>query len=130
MSRHGDSSPDTVPSVRQLSLNGEVITVGLFRSRDKEQQQFTAADRRWMANFKAAEFEHTGPRALPAEYLQEMHRVAVNSAMHETYRVGQTIRIPDDYIDELFWDELRTNMSQSLDAAKVRKKAAKKTTKR
>ena len=113
-----------------MSLIGEVIAVGLFRSREKEQQQFTAAYRRWMANFKAAEFEHSGPRALPTDYLKEMHRVAVNSAMHETYRHGQTIRIPDQYIDDLFWNEMISNTSRRLDEASRRRMASKKTTKR
>ena len=113
-----------------MSLNGEVIAVGLFRSREKEQQQFTAAYRRWMANFKASEFEYTGPRALPMDYLQEMHRIAVNAALSETYRHGQTIRIPDQCIDDLFWNEVISNTSRGLDAATSRRMASKKTTKR
>ena len=83
-----------------------------------------------MANFKAAEFEHTGPRGLPLEYLQEMHRVAVNSAMHETYRVGQTIRITDDYIYDLWWGEVTSNTSRYSENASRKRKASKKTTKR
>lgn len=88
----------------------------MFRSKEKEVATFVASYRRHMASFKASEFEASGPRVLPVEYLEEMHRVAVNAAMSDTYRIGQQIRVPDDLIDELFMDEIRANLSAGLNS--------------
>jgi hypothetical protein len=89
--------------------------MGLFgRSEAQETAQLTAAYSTWFDRLYGGECQRRGVADLSLEVLHQIHRVALEMAMSQTYKLGQRIRVPNLEIQKMFRVKLQELFMQSL----------------